>query len=122
MLVWYTRLMSFLSVVEKIWHGITVGVNAAEPYASQISAIPIVGAPASIIINSIFAAERLVPTSGNGAAKKAAVTALANAASPGIPPATLSTAIDELVSALNALSSAAAKLPATIPAPQVPAA
>lgn len=106
--------MSFLSVVKNIWHGIEGAANIAAPYESTIAGIPVIGGPASIIIGAILAAEKIVPASGNGAAKKTAVTALVNAAAPGIAPATLSTAIDELVKALNDLNAASAKLPAMV--------
>ncbi len=108
---------NFLSVIQHIWSGITSVVNVAAPYESTIAAIPVVGGPAAIIIGAILAAEKIVPQPGNGAAKKTAVTALVNAAAPGITPATLSQAIDELVAALNAVQAATAKLPATIPTP-----
>lgn len=113
--------MSFLSVVKSIWHGIEGAANFAAPFAGEIATIPIVGGPAAIILNAIIAAEKIVPAAGNGAAKKTAVTALVNAATPGIPAATLSTVIDELVAALNAANAATAKLPAT-PQLTIPAA
>jgi hypothetical protein len=109
---------SFLGVLKSIWHGVEGAANAVQPFEAAIATIPVVGGPAAIILNAIVAAEKIVPAAGNGAAKKTAVTSLVNAAAPGIDPTTLSTAIDEIVTALNALNAAAAKLPTTAPAPK----
>lgn len=108
--------MSFLAVIKSIWHGVSTAANFAAPDAAAIASIPIVGGPAALIIQAIVAAEKLVPVNGQGAAKKTAVTAIVNAAQPGIDPSTLSTVIDELVAGLNALQAASAKLPAVAPA------
>jgi hypothetical protein len=109
--------MSFLSVLKSIGHGIQVGVSDASAFSGIIGSIPVVGAPIDLALNAITAVEKLVPASGNGAAKKTAVTALVNAATPGIDPTTLSNAIDAIVAALNALEAATSKLPTTAPAP-----
>ena len=106
--------MSFLSIVRGIGHGISVGVAAAQPLEPLIGSIPVVGAPVNAVLGAITGIEQLFPQSGMGAAKKTAVTALVSAAVPSVTAApNLSTIIDELVAALNALSAAAAKLPAS---------
>jgi hypothetical protein len=108
--------MSFLPVLESILSVAENIANVAQPLEPLIGLIPVAGGPINLILNAMIAAEKLVPATGNGAAKKTAVTTLVNAAAPGIPATTLSTAIDEIVTALNALNAAASKLPATAPA------
>lgn len=85
--------MNFLDVVKAIYHG----------------------GPASLLLQLIVGIEHLVPASGQGAAKKAAVTALVNAQAPGIPPNTLESVIDGFVAGLNSLQAAEAKLTAVAP-------
>lgn len=105
--------MSFLSVVKSIGHAITGGVQVGQQLAPVIGSIPVFGAEANLVINAIAAIEGLLPQSGLGASKKAAVTAVVAAAHPTIDGPTLSAAIDAMVAALNALQAAAAKLPAS---------
>lgn len=107
--------MSFLGVVKHIWQGIEGAANFLAPDATTIASIPVVGAPAALIIQAIIAMEKLVPQSGAGAAKKTAVTAVVNAVAPGISPAILSSVIDELVAQYNAQAATLAKLPAVAP-------
>ena len=111
--------MSFLSVLKSIGHGFEIGVADASKFSGLISAVPVFGGPAVSILNAVTAIEGLLP-SGNGAAKKTAVTAVVTATNPEIPAATVSTGIDEVVAALNQLAAAMAKIQAETPAPSVP--
>lgn len=104
--------MSFMSVLKTIGHDFGIGVAVATKLEPVIGEIPVVGAPINLVLNAITAVEQLVPTAGAGAAKKSAVTTLVNASTT-IDPAVLSAVIDDVVSALNALAAAGAKLPAT---------
>ena len=108
--------MSFLSVLKTIGHGILVGVGEAQKLSQIISAIPVIGGPAELVINAIMAVEALVPQSGQGVAKKAAVTSIVTSTTPSIDPAALSQAIDDIVAALNSFGIISAKLTATPPA------
>jgi hypothetical protein len=98
--------MSFLSVLKSIGHGIETGISDAQALSPVLSVIPVIGAPAVLALNAITAVEKLLPSTGNGAAKKAAVTALVTAAAPQIPATTVSSSIDAIVAALNALKTA----------------
>ena len=98
--------MSFWS---SLFHGIEVGVGiATSPGIAPIISVLPGGSIISSILQAILAAEKLVPASGNGPAKKVAVTALVTAQHPTVEPAKLSTAIDTIVAALNQLEVAAA--------------
>ena len=113
--------MSFLSVLQKIGHVFSVGVNDAAAVGSAalpvLSLIPGVGTVAGTVFGAITAVESLITPSGSGAAKKATVTQIVNAVHPGINQTTLSDAIDGIVAGLNLLEDAVGKLPATAPAP-----
>lgn len=113
--------MSFVSVLKAIGHGIGVVVADAVPLEPAIGSIPVVGAPADLVINAIAAVEKLIPGSGNGAAKKAAVTSIVSATNPTVDAATLSTTIDDVVAAFNAISTAVAKLKPSAAASAQPA-
>lgn len=95
--------MSFIGVLKHIGHIVGIVSEDAAPFGSLISLIPVFGPVASTVLAAIVAEEKNVQSAGAGAAKKAAVTAKVNVLAPGIDPATLSTAIDEMVAALNAL-------------------
>lgn len=101
---------SFLSVLKAIGRGIETFASLAAPALPEIGLIPVAGPAISAVVQGIVAMEKILPQSGVGAAKKAAVTAIANAAAPGLDQATLSTAIDEIVAALNQMAAAEAKL------------
>jgi hypothetical protein len=106
--------MSFLSVLGSIGHVVKTGVADVMPFEPAIAAIPVAGGPIVAVLSAITAVEGIVSKSGAGTAKKAAVTAVVNAAAPGIDPAALSTSIDQIVAALNALTKAEQALkPAT---------
>ena len=113
--------MSWLSSVGgffiKAEHYVVVGMQDAAPYVAdaqkyttEIGTIPVVGGPIVTILNAIAAAEKLIPAAGAGATKKMVVTAIVNSAYPGIDAATLSRAIDEIVSAFTALDAATAPI------------
>jgi hypothetical protein len=108
--------MSFVGVLKTIWHGIEAGATDVAPYTGVISAIPVFGGPAAIAIKAIVAVEGILPSPGNGPAKKAAVTALVTSAVPTVNSAQLSAAIDEIVAALNALTAATSKVTTNPPA------
>lgn len=107
--------MSFLGVLKTIWHDVQGVANFAEPFSGLIATIPIAGGPLNVFLGGVRATEQVLPTAGNGAAKKAAVTALVTAAAPGIKPETLSQCIDEYVAELNAMNATLAKLQAALP-------
>lgn len=111
--------MSFISVLKSIGHVFKTGVGVADQLAPEIAAIPVAGAPIVAVLGAITAMEQLIPQSGAGAAKKQAVTTVVNAASPGIDPATLSTAIDQIVAAFNAIDTVIAALNKAAPAQPV---
>lgn len=102
--------MSFLSVIKHIWGGVETFANIAAPAEPEIAMIPMVGAPFAAIIQGITLMEKILPGAGAGPQKKVAVTAITNAAVPGIDQGTLSTVIDEVVQALNAMAAAQDKL------------
>ena len=93
-----------------IGHVIATGVTDVAPFTPVLSVIPVAGPIITTVIGAISAVEGLVPQSGAGAAKKQAVTTVVNAAAPGIDPAALSTAIDQIVAAFNALAAATSAL------------
>lgn len=103
-------IMSFISVLKSIGHVVKTGVADIEPFAPVIAAIPVAGGPISAVIGAIGAVESLIPQPGSGAAKKQAVTTVVNAAAPGIDPTALSSAIDQIVAAFNAIATASANL------------
>lgn len=108
--------MSFLSVLKAIGHTIEGGVAAVQPFAPVLSAIPVAGPVITTVLGAITAAENLIPQAGQGQTKKGVVTSIVNAAVPGIDPAALSIAIDDIVNSLNAIEAAFGKLPANPPA------
>lgn len=95
--------MSFLSVLGHIGHIFTATTNAIAPLAPAIETIPGWGSVFGTVFGAIVAVEHLVPQDGAGAAKKAAVTSIVQAAQPGVDTTALSSAIDNFVAALNAL-------------------
>jgi hypothetical protein len=108
--------MSFLSVLKSIGHVFGAVATAATPLEPLIGAIPVAGPIADTVLSAITAAEGLVTTASQGAAKKAVVTAVVNAQHPGVDQSALSTTIDQVVAAMNALSTALASIPAPAPA------
>lgn len=114
--------MSFLSVLKSIG-GVFGKVTAVvQPLEPAIAAIPVYGPAFDTIFNTVVSVEGLFAgaASGLGAAKKSVVTQVVAATVPAAQqpaPATLSTTIDEIVAALNALQAAQAKASA----PQPPA-
>ena len=101
--------MSFLDI-GSFFSGFFGMVNRVQQ--SGIAAdFPLYGGPVQSILSMVVALESMFPHGGMGIAKKAAVTAVVAAAHPTLDAPTLSTAIDGIVAALNALQAAAAKLP-----------
>lgn len=109
--------MSFLSVIKSIGHVLGVASTVETQFAPVIGAIPVAGPVINTIFGAIVAAENLITVASQGAAKKAVVTAVVNAQAPGLDPSHLSTVIDQVVAAMNALAAAVASIPATPPAP-----
>jgi len=107
--------MSFLSVLKSIGHVVATGAADMAPFEPAIAAIPVAGAPIATVIGAITAVEGLVPHAGAGPAKKAAVTSVVTAAIPTIDPVALSSAIDQIVTALNAMSKASVALSTKAP-------
>ncbi len=114
--------MSFLSVLKTIGHVFVTGTAVATSVEPLIGAIPVAGPIAVTILNAITAAEGLITTAANGAVKKQVVTAVVNAQHPGVDQSHLSTTIDQVVAAMNALAAALASVPAVPMAPVAPAA
>lgn len=105
---------SFLGVLQHIWNSVETFANIAAPAETEIAMIPLVGGPMALVLQAITAMEKILPQSGAGAAKKTAVTAIVNAAHPGLEQSTLSAAIDAVVAGLNQIAAAQATLtPAT---------
>ncbi len=104
--------MSFLSILKTIGKDIGIGAQFAAPI---LSLIPGVGTVAGTVLNSIVAVEQLVTASGTGAAKKAAATTIINTVHPGLNQTELSTTVDAVVAALNALETALGAAPAAAP-------
>ncbi len=96
--------MSFLSVLKTIGHVIGGLPAAVAPLNPLIAAIPVAGPLAVTILGAVAAAENLVQAANSGPVKKSIVTAIVNANHPGTDQATLSTTIDKIVAAMNALS------------------
>ena len=109
--------MSFLSVLKSIGHVLSVGVADASKFSPAISAIPVAGPLITTVLGAVTAVEGLIPQSGAGAAKKAAVTAITNAAVPGVDASALSTLIDQVVAGLNTLAAAHSAAVAATPPP-----
>ena len=111
--------MSFLSVLKSIG-GVSGKVTAVvQPLEPVIAAIPVYGPAFNTIFNTVVSVEGLFAgVASAGATKKSFVTTVVNATVPAaqaVPAATLSTTIDEIVAALNALQ--AAQVKAATPAP-----
>ena len=104
--------MSFLSVLKSIGHVITGVTSTATTFDPLIAAIPVVGPVAVTVLGAITSAEGLITTAANGAAKKAVVTAVVNAQHTNVNQSQLSSTIDQIVAALNALQAAVASVPA----------
>ena len=112
--------MSFLSVLKSIGQ-VLGGVTTVEAqFAPIVGAIPVAGPIINTIFGAIAAAEGLITTVNSGAVKKAVVTAVANAQHPGLNQSQLSTTIDQVVAAMNALSAALATAPAATPLTPAP--
>ena len=94
--------MSFLPILKDIGHVFETGIGEASKLSGVISLIP-GGSLINTVVSSITAVEQLIPATGAGAAKKAAVTTIVNAAQPGIDQSKLSAVIDQIVAALNSL-------------------
>ena len=96
--------MSFLSVFKTIGTDIERGLGAAKTVTTATSSlIPIISTffpLAGPLFNLVVGVETMIP-SGGGAAKKAAVTALAGTLPTKVAPAELSKVIDEIVAFLN---------------------
>jgi tRNA U34 5-methylaminomethyl-2-thiouridine-forming methyltransferase MnmC len=123
--------MSFLSVLKSIGGVFGKVTSVITPLEPVIAAVPVYGPAFDSIFNSVIAVEQLfanllptttpagtpAATAQAGALKKSVVTAIVNstAATP-IPEATLSTTIDQIVAALNALQAAQAKVSTPAPA------
>lgn len=105
--------MGFTSFIKTLGKDIGIGAQFAAPI---LTLIPGVGTIAGTVLNTVVAVEQLVTTSNSGAAKKAAATTIVNTIHPGLNQADLSTYMDAVVAALNALDMALGKAPA-IPAP-----
>lgn len=104
--------MSFLSVLKSIG-GVFGKVNSVvAPLEPVIAAVPVYGPAFDTIFNAVVSVEGLFAGAVSaGAAKKSVVTTVVNAALPAaqaVPAPTLSTTIDEIVTALNALQTAQA--------------
>jgi hypothetical protein len=112
---WLTTLGHYLKV------GITDAANLAAPIMPLVSLIPGVGTIAATVFGGITAVEQLISPAGSGAAKKATVLQIVNAVHPGLNQTVLGDSIDAIVSALNALETALAKVPAAPVAPAPPA-
>jgi hypothetical protein len=106
---------SFLSVLSSIGHIFGVAVGVEKSVAPIVGVIPVVGPIVNTIFGAITAAEGLVTSASQGAVKKSIVTAVVNAQHPGVSESALSTTIDQVVAAMNALSVALAGAP-TAPA------
>ena len=113
--------MSFLSVLQSINSVFTTKINpvvtSLEP---AIGAIPVYGPAFDAIFNTVVAVESLFAGLGGattGVAKKTVATTVLAAVAPAIPAATVSSTIDEIVAALNALQAVQAKV--SVPAPVV---
>ena len=104
---------SFGSIFKAIGHvlGIVTGVEST--FAPVIGAIPVAGPIINTIFGAVTAAENLVTSASSGAVKKQVVTAIVNAQHPGLDASSLSSKIDQVVAAMNALSSAFAGPPPT---------
>ena len=113
--------MSFLSVLTSLGGGFGKVTSVVTPLEPAIAAIPVYGPTFDTIFNAVVSVESLFTgVASAGAAKKSVVTTVVNATVPtaeAVPPATLSTTIDEIVAALNALQAAQVKAatPATAP-------
>lgn len=110
-------IMTFLHAIKAIGHGIEVGLaDVSSPAVQAIaSAVPGFGPEAAAVLKLVYTVEALIPGSKLGAAKKAAVTAIATANTPSLAvpasAAQLSKQIDSLVAALNAVQTALAAIP-----------
>lgn len=98
--------MSFLSVLHSIGHALSVGVADLTKAAPVLTAIPVAGPLITTVLGAVSAVEGLIPQTGAGTAKKAVVTAIANAAVPGVDASALSSLIDQVVTGLNTLAAA----------------
>ncbi len=105
--------MSFLSVLKSIGGVFGKVTSVVTPLEPVIGAIPVYGPAFDTIFNAVVSVEGLFTgVASAGAAKKSVVTTVVNATVPAaqaVPPATLSTTIDEIVAALNALQAAQVK-------------
>lgn len=100
--------MGFLSVLKKIGHGITVGTTAVAPFEPYLAAVPGFGPVFDLAFHGIQLAEQLVPGPNGGPTKKSLVLGMVNAVHPGLDQKALGASIDELVGALNRLTTASA--------------
>ena len=107
--------MSFLHTLESIGGFIRKGTGIVAPFAPIVEAIPTIGPIFGTVFAAIVAVESIVPNGATlpGSAKKAAVTTLVQAAHPSVDSQGLSTGIDAIVSALNALHQAGVSLSAS---------
>jgi hypothetical protein len=106
--------MSFLSVLKSIGSVFGRVAQVVTPLEPAIAAVPVYGPAFNTVLNAVVGVEALfvgATESPNtvGAAKKIAVTAIVNATTSATIDATvLSTAIDQIVTALNMLQAAQA--------------
>lgn len=102
--------MSFLSVLKSIGSVFGKVESVVVPLEPAIAAIPVYGPAFDGIFNMVVGVEGLFAGAAKaGAAKKATVIAAVNATAPApVPETTLSTAIDQIVAALNQLQAAQA--------------
>lgn len=103
--------MSFLSVLKSIGHVVTGVAATATAFSPAIGAVPVAGPIAVTILGAITAAEGLITTASQGAAKKAVVTAVVNAQHTDVNQTQLSATIDAIVAAMNALQASLAGAP-----------
>jgi len=107
--------VSFLSVLGSIFGKIEAVVGKVNPVITAlepaIAAVPVYGPAFDAVFNAVVGAEQLfLPVPASGAAKKAAVTAIAASVVPVAAPESVSKAIDGIVAALNTLQAAQAAL------------
>lgn len=106
--------MSFLTILQKIEHGLNIGLTIAQPYVGLASALVPGGAIIGTVFNTVVQVDSLLIP---GTQKKQIVTQIVNQVHPGINPAVLSVAIDGAVAQLNNLDTAVANaVPAAAPA------
>ena len=95
---------SFLSFFSHLNTDVKKVLTVASPFVQYAGLVPGVGTAITTIFNTVVTLEGLIPTSGNGAVKKATAVAAVNAQMPGLDQAHLSAGIDQLVLALNSLA------------------